>query len=87
MLNQKTGCDDRAISFAVGVKIDEAKAAIEQIKADQLTFDPAAFRPLAEKLKFHNTLPEPRIAELVQAGCEALDEVRKIRAEPTNEAS
>jgi hypothetical protein len=87
MLDQRTGCDEHAISFAVGVKIGEAKAAIEQIKADQLPFDPAAFRPLAEKLKFHDTLAEPRIAELVQASCEALDEVRKILAEPTIEAS
>jgi hypothetical protein len=87
MLDQRTGCDEHAISFAVGVKIGEAKAAIEQIKADQLPFDPAAFRPLAEKLKFHDTLPEPRIAELVQARYEALDEVQKIVAEPTIEAS
>jgi hypothetical protein len=87
LLDQKTGCDEHAISFAIGVKIDEAKAAIEQIEADQLPFDPAAFRPLAEKLKFHDTLAEPRIAELVQASCEALDEVRKILAEPTIEAS
>ena len=87
MLDQKTGCDEHAISFAAGVKIDQAKAVIEQIKTDQLPFDPAAFRPLAEKLKFHDTLPEPRIAELVQARYEALDEVRKILAEPTIEAS
>jgi hypothetical protein len=68
MLDQKTGCDEHAISFAVGVKIGEAKAAIEQVKADQLPFDPAAFGPLDEQLTFHDRLPEPRIAELLQVG-------------------
>ncbi len=38
-------------------------------------FDPAAFRPLAEKLKFFETLPESRVEELSFARYAARPEV------------
>jgi hypothetical protein len=42
----------------------DALQAIERLRADEIPFDPVAFRPLAEKLKFFETLPEARVEQL-----------------------
>jgi len=55
--------------------------AIETLRGDAIPFDAAAFRVLAEKLKFFEALPESRVFELSFARYEATATLGSVRAE------
>lgn len=64
LLGAETLSDDMSVTMPAGVSRADALQAIDLLRADPVAFDPAAFRQLAEKLKFFEALPESRVAEL-----------------------
>jgi ATP-dependent Lhr-like helicase len=81
LLDGKTGCDEHSVTMPDGVGAPQALAAIELLRNDPMPFDAEAFRPLAERLKFYETLPSRRVAEMVQARYEVRGEVEKVLRE------
>lgn len=67
MLGDTLRSDDMSVSFPAGVGPGDALKAVEGLREGAVPFDPAAFRQMAEKLKFFDTLPEHRVAELITA--------------------
>jgi hypothetical protein len=59
---------------------------VSDLRTDPLPFDPVAFRPLAEKLKFYEALPDARVAELCEARYSATRPIERILAEPVRAA-
>jgi ATP-dependent Lhr-like helicase len=59
--------DEFSISFPPGIDAGSALGMVRTLRADDIPFDAAAFRPLAQKLKFFDTLPELRVDELSAA--------------------
>jgi hypothetical protein len=56
--------------------------AIRELRNVRPQFDPAAFRPLAEKLKFFETLPESRVEELSFARYAVVAPLAAVLGEP-----
>jgi hypothetical protein len=79
--------DEMAVTFPDGFARADALVLIDGLRSDPMRFDAAAFRPLAEKLKFFEALPEARVAELSQVRFEASIEVRLVCLEPARGVS
>jgi ATP-dependent Lhr-like helicase len=82
LLEAETRCDDMSVTLPDGLSRVDALEAIERLRADAMPFDALAFRPLAEKLKFFEALPESRVDELSFARFEVGAILRAVRAEP-----
>ena len=87
LLGKEMRADEMAVTFPDGFARADALVLIDGIRSDPMPFDAAAFRPLAEKLKFFEALPEARVAELSQARFEASNEVRLVCLEPARGVS
>jgi ATP-dependent Lhr-like helicase len=89
-LQQLTGgemrSDDQSIGFPDGFAAADALRLVSDLRTDPLPFDPAAFRPLAEKLKFYEALPDARVAELCEARYSATRPIERILVEPVRAA-
>jgi ATP-dependent Lhr-like helicase len=82
LLEAETRSDDMSVTLPDGVTRAEALQAIERLRADEIPFDPVAFRPLAEKLKFFETLPEARVDQLSLARYAARAALASVLGEP-----
>jgi hypothetical protein len=80
-LGAETRSDDMSVTMPEGLSRDDALRAIADLKLDSLEFDAQAFRPLAEKLKFFEALPEPRVKQLCEARYDGRETLRAILAE------
>jgi ATP-dependent Lhr-like helicase len=80
-LGAETRSDDMSVTMPEGMSRDDALRAIADLKLDSLEFDAQAFRPLAEKLKFFEALPEPRVKQLCEARYDGRETLRAILAE------
>jgi ATP-dependent Lhr-like helicase len=78
LLGQEIRADEMAVTFPDGFARADALELIAGLQSDPMTFDAAAFRPLAEKLKFFEALPESRVVELSRARFEVAKEVRLV---------
>lgn len=87
LLGKEMRADEMAVTFPDGFARADALQLIGELRSDPMPFDAAAFRPLADKLKFFEALPEARVAELSQARFEALNEVRLVCLEPARGVS
>jgi ATP-dependent Lhr-like helicase len=81
-LHQEMRSDDLSLTFPDGVSRSEAMDAIRELRNVRPQFDPAAFRPLAEKLKFFETLPESRVEELSFARYAVVAPLAAVLGEP-----
>ena len=82
LLEAETRSDDMSVTLPDGVSRADALQVIERVRADAIPFDPVAFRPLAEKLKFFEALPDARVAEMSLARYEATAALGSVLAEP-----
>jgi hypothetical protein len=80
-LGAETRSDDMSVTMPEGMSRDDALRAIADLATAPLEFDAQAFRPLAEKLKFFEALPELRVAQLCEARYNAREAIRAILAE------
>jgi ATP-dependent Lhr-like helicase len=87
LLGKEMRADEMAVTFPDGFARADALVLIDGLRSDPMRFDAAAFRPLAEKLKFFEALPEARVAELSQVRFEASIEVRLVCLEPARGVS
>ena len=87
LLGHEVKCDEFSVAFASAVGSRGAMAAIDTIRKEPPPFNPTAFRPLAEKLKFYDTLPANRVTEMITARYQTADDVRKVMAEPVRVAA
>lgn len=87
LLEADTKSDDMSVTMPDGVGLSDAMEAIERLRADPMPFDATAFRVLAEKLKFFETLPESRVGEISLARYEAGAHVRAVLAERVRSVS
>lgn len=87
LLGKEMRADEMAVTFPDGFARADALQLIGELRSDPMPFDAAAFRPLADKLKFFEALPEARVAELSQARFEASNEVRLVCLEPARGVS
>jgi ATP-dependent Lhr-like helicase len=76
--------DDLSVTFPEGVTREDAMKAISSLRDSPVAFSSSAFRALAEKLKFYDTLPEARVDELCQARFERLEAISHILHEPVS---
>lgn len=81
LLGTEAKSDDMSITMPDGMSRADALQAIETLRGDAIPFDAAAFRVLAEKLKFFEALPESRVFELSFARYEATATLGSVRAE------
>lgn len=86
ILGHGVKCDEFSVAFASAVGPEGAMAAIDTLRKEPPPFNPTAFRPLAEKLKFYDTLPANRVTELITARYQTTNETRLVLAEPVRVA-
>jgi ATP-dependent Lhr-like helicase len=64
IVEEEVGCDEFMITFPSGVDGSKALKAVVAMKELAPIFDPSAFRPIAERLKFFETLPSARVDQM-----------------------
>ena len=74
--------DDMSVTFPNGINRADALRFVGELKSNLINFDPAAFRSLAEKLKFFDALPAARVSELIEARYHSKRELDLVLAEP-----
>jgi ATP-dependent Lhr-like helicase len=82
ILQQEVRSDEMSITFVDGPSTASIADALQELRSSPIPMAPEAFRPLAEKLKFHETLPAARIDELVSARFEVKAEIDRVLAAP-----
>lgn len=82
LLEGVAASDDLSVTFPEGVTRVDAMKAITALSGEPMPFAASAFRTLAEKLKFFDTLPEQRVDELCQARFERVEAIRQIVSSP-----
>jgi ATP-dependent Lhr-like helicase len=87
LLGAETKSDDMSVTMPDGMSRADALQAIEALRGDAIPFDAAAFRVLAEKLKFFEALPESRVSELSLSRYEARSSVQAVLLEQMRSAS
>ncbi len=87
LLDAETKSDDMSVTMPDGMRRADALRAIEALRVDAMPFDAAAFRVLAEKLKFFEALPESRVSELSVARYEARSQLNMVLAESVRSVS
>jgi ATP-dependent helicase Lhr and Lhr-like helicase len=87
LLGAETRSDDMSVTMPEGMNRADALQAIEDLRRDAMPFDAAAFRVLAEKLKFFEALPESRVCEISIARFEAQKLLTDVLAEFVRSAS
>jgi ATP-dependent Lhr-like helicase len=82
VLGAETKSDDMSVTMPEGMNRAETLRAVEVLRQSPIQFDAAAFKVLAEKLKFFEALPESRICEISFARFEARLALDSVIAEP-----
>jgi ATP-dependent Lhr-like helicase len=82
LIESEMRSDDMSVTFPDGFPAAEALRLIGELRSDPMPFDASAFRPLAEKLKFFEALPEARVAELCEARYAGTRAIKELLAEP-----
>jgi ATP-dependent Lhr-like helicase len=81
VLGAEVRSDDMSVTMPDGMSGADALRAISGLVNDPLAFDAQAFRPLAEKLKFFEALPEPRVGQLCEARYDSRTALQSILSE------
>jgi ATP-dependent Lhr-like helicase len=81
-IGQDLRSDDMSVSFPEGTKRAEALEHVATLQKQGAPFDPVAFRTLAEKLKFYEAVPPPRVDALCGARYEHRLQIERVLAEP-----